>query len=67
MKLSPQAMGALMLALQNSILEQSDIVPVLQDFDFQLDQNELLIVSNPPKGKTLEEFSNVGKTEELDA
>jgi hypothetical protein len=67
MKLSPQAMGALMLALQNSILEQSDIVPVLQDFDFQLDQNELLIVNNPPKGKTLEEFSNVGKTEELDA
>ena len=56
-----------MLALQNSILEQSDIVPVLQDFDFQLDRNELLIVSNPPKGKTLEEFSNAGKTEELDA
>jgi hypothetical protein len=29
MKLSNQAMGAIMMALQKSLLEQSDIVPVL--------------------------------------
>ena len=34
MKLSDQALGALMMALQKSLLEQSDIVPVLQGFDF---------------------------------
>ena len=34
MKLSNQAMGAIMMALQKSIMEQSDIVPVLTGFDF---------------------------------
>ena len=33
MKLSNQAMGAIMMALQKSLLEQSDIVPTLQSFD----------------------------------
>ncbi len=32
MKLSDQAMGAIMMALQKSLLEQSDIVPVLNNF-----------------------------------
>ena len=36
MKLSDQALGAVMMALQKSLLEQSDIVPVLKDFDFVL-------------------------------
>ena len=48
MKLSNQAMGAVMLALQKALLEQSDIVPVLQQFNFQLGENEELIVLNPP-------------------
>tara|TARA_R110002124_G_scaffold6153_1_gene37604 strand:- start:3874 stop:4065 length:192 start_codon:yes stop_codon:yes gene_type:complete len=55
MKLSHQAMGAIMLALQNSILEQSDIVPVLEDFNFDITDNEDLVVMNPPQAKTLEE------------
>jgi len=38
MKLSNQALGALMMALQKSLLEQSDIVPVLKDMDFQLEE-----------------------------
>ena len=33
MKLSNQAIGAIMMALQNSLMNQSDIVPVLRDFD----------------------------------
>ena len=33
MTLSDQAMGSLMMALQKSLMEQSDIVPVLKGFD----------------------------------
>ena len=50
MKLSHQALGAIMMALQKSLVEQSDIVPVLLEFDFQTseDEEEELVVSNPP-------------------
>tara|TARA_B100000282_G_C31704761_1_gene478078 strand:+ start:207 stop:446 length:240 start_codon:yes stop_codon:yes gene_type:complete len=48
MRLSHQALGALMMALQKSLIEQSDIVPVLQDFEFQVNDNEQLTVLNPP-------------------
>ena len=34
MKLSKQAMGSLMMALQKSLLEQSDITETLQKMDF---------------------------------
>lgn len=51
MKLSNQAMGAIMMALQKSLLEQSDIVPVLKDFIFVEDKNEQLMVKNPPNFK----------------
>jgi len=53
MKLSNQAMGAIMMALQKSLLEQSDIVPVLEEFNFITqgpDQCEL-VVTNPPNFK----------------
>ena len=40
MKLSNQAMGALMMALQKSLLEQTDIVPILKSFDIQCNENE---------------------------
>lgn len=48
MKLSNQALGAVMLALQNSLLTQTDIVPVLKSFELMLDKNGELIVANPP-------------------
>ena len=52
MRLSNQAVGALMMALQKSLMEQSDIVPVLRDMDLQLDPADLdgesLVVTNPP-------------------
>jgi len=47
MRLSKQALGALMMALQKSLLEQSDIVPVLEDFNFILKDGDLF-VKNPP-------------------
>jgi hypothetical protein len=48
MKLSDQALGALMMALQKSLLEQSDIIPVLNNFDFVANENNELFVKNPP-------------------
>ena len=56
MKLSNQAMGAVMLALQKCIIEQSDIVEILKGFDFEMgvdkgasdDAEDQLYVKNPP-------------------
>ena len=42
-----QAIGALMMALQNSLMEQSDIVPVLEGFKMS-ESPEGLVVLNPP-------------------
>ena len=47
MHLSDQAMGALMMALQRSLLEQSDIIPVLKGFNFKLSEDGLMVM-NPP-------------------
>ena len=51
MKLSNQAMGAIMMALQKSLLEQSDIVPTLKEFNFECEEGEELVVKNPPNFK----------------
>ena len=56
MILSDQALGAVMMALQKSLLEQTDIVPVLKSFNFTSDGEELT-VDNPPSFK-LDEFNN---------
>ncbi len=63
MKLSNQALGAIMLALQNSLMHQTDIVPVLRDFDLILGDNEEVIVVNPPVIKPLEA---TGETDDID-
>lgn len=47
-KLSNQALGAVMLALQNSLLTQTDIVPVLKSFELFVGPDGELVVSNPP-------------------
>jgi hypothetical protein len=62
MKLSDQAVGAVMMALQKSLMEQSDIVPVIKGFEFvpategEGDEAELFI-KNPPLVKFNEETS----------
>tara|TARA_R110000824_G_scaffold87273_1_gene215214 strand:- start:58 stop:261 length:204 start_codon:yes stop_codon:yes gene_type:complete len=55
MYLADQAMGALMMALQKSLMEQSDIVPVLKGFKFRL-STEGLVVINPPLVKLNEDL-----------
>ena len=52
MKLSDQALGAIMMALQKAITEQTDIVPVLKSFELDLMDNGELLVKNPPIVKT---------------
>jgi len=47
-KLSNQAVGAIMMALQKSLMEQTDIVPVLRSFNVQIDDAGELVVMNPP-------------------
>ncbi len=56
MKLSDQALTAVMGALQKCILEQTDIVPILKDFEFDKSPDARrwggrgeLVVKNPPK------------------
>ena len=46
-QLSDQALGALMMALQKSLMEQTDIVPVLKGFQFVNAETGLEIL-NPP-------------------
>ena len=62
MKLTDQSVGAVMMALQKSLMEQSDIVPVLKDFKFKL-SDDGLVVMNPPLVKfneeTTEQFKNL--------
>tara|TARA_A100001515_G_C4586742_1_gene214760 strand:+ start:1885 stop:2100 length:216 start_codon:yes stop_codon:yes gene_type:complete len=55
-KLSDQALGAIMMALQKSLMEQSDIVPVLKGFKLEVDVNNEVVVENPPKFKVSEDF-----------
>ena len=46
-KLSNQALGAVMMALQESLLNQLDIVPILKGFELTQTDDGLL-VTNPP-------------------
>ena len=52
MKLSDQALGAIMMALQKSLMEQSDITSVLKGMEFDLMDNGELLIKNPPIVKT---------------
>ena len=60
MKLSDEALGALMMCLQKSLMEQSDIVPTLKNLDFT-EVNEELFVTNPPVFKV-----NVDESEDTE-
>ena len=52
MKLSDQALAAIMMALQKALTEQTDIVPVLKSFELDVMDNGELLVKNPPVVKT---------------
>ena len=70
MRLSDQAIAAVMMALQKSLLEQTDIVPVLKSFEFGKTADTKrwgtksgeLEVANPPTISSI----NVAATENTD-
>lgn len=47
MNLSDEAVAAIMMALQKSLMEQTDIVPTLKGFRLRL-SDQGLVVMNPP-------------------
>ena len=47
MHLSNQALGAIMMALQESLLNELDIVPILSGFELTSTEDGL-VVTNPP-------------------
>lgn len=61
-KLSNQAVGSLMMALQKGLLEQIDITEILQGFEL-IDTEDGLIVENPP----ILEVTDDEKEEQVDA
>jgi len=62
MQLSNQAIGAIMMALQESLLHQMDIVPILQGWEIK-ETNEGLIVTNPPTVRMPYEPDDESETE----
>ena len=53
-KFSDQAIGALMMALQKSLMEQTDIVPVIKGLNLVVsggDEDQEIVVVNPPTVK----------------
>ena len=61
-KLSNQAVGALMMAVQKGIMEQCDITDLLKEFEL-VESVDGLIVENPPIFQVKEE----GETDEASA
>lgn len=57
MKLSDQALSCVMVALQKSLMEQSDIVPLLKGMEL-VDQNGELVVTNPPASMSMAATTN---------
>ena len=52
MTLSNQAIGAIMMALQNAILNQQDVTELLKGFEIGVTDSNELVVRNPPSVKS---------------
>ena len=60
MKLSNQALGAVMMALQESLLNQIDIVPILRGFEL-VEGDDGLVVTNPPTVRVTDNTAVTGE------
>jgi len=58
MKLSNQALGAVMLALQKGLLDQIDVTGILREFEFFETATGDLEVKNPPSFEITTEESD---------
>lgn len=52
MKLSNQAVGALLMTLQKCLAEETDITELLAHWDLELNEAGDVVVTNPPSVKT---------------
>jgi len=50
-KLSNQAVGSIMMCLQKGILEGVDITDLMKDFQIEANEENELVVKNPPTFK----------------
>ena len=48
MKFSNQAIGCLLMTLQKCLAEQSDITETLRGFDLAINDEQELVITNPP-------------------
>ena len=55
MKLSNQAVGALLMTLQKCLSEQTDITALLNDWDLEVKDDEVYVKNPPPAKVTLGE------------
>lgn len=55
--MSDQMLSAIMVALQKSLMEQSDIVPLLKGMEL-VDQNGELVVANPLASMSMSAVAN---------
>ena len=56
LQLSTQALGSIMMALQESLLNQLDIVPILKGFKLAPSKDGLVVL-NPPTVRVTDESS----------
>ena len=63
LNLSDQALGAIMMALQNSLMNQTDIVPILKGLKLVSHPSEGLMVTNPPILRTNDNTPEGGNVE----
>jgi hypothetical protein len=61
--LSKQAIVCVMMAFQNGLIEGKDITKIIQGFDFILNDDGFLDVSNPPDAPKFEEVEEAGINE----
>lgn len=62
-KLSDQALAALMMALQNSLMNETDIVPTLRAWELKAVDGQLY-VENPPIVDLREQIQELNDVEE---
>lgn len=65
MKLSNQAIGAIMLALQNSLAHQTDIMPIFEGWNLFIKDGQVF-VDNPPVLEVDDDDFSEGEEEEGD-
>jgi len=63
MKLSDQAVGALLMTLQKCLSEQSDITELLSDWNLEEKDGEIYVLNPPPVAATAEEETKTSKEE----